>query len=290
MRLTKWAIALGLLVSGQATAWAAPEDLYSSGDGNTQVGNVEPPGPGVAPGPTSTDSGFVAYKPIPDSMLPTLTQGATAVQGQAAPGPTTTTLGGPVVALGPYSFGRDDVVHIAVRGQPDFSGTFAIGPNGSIQYGYLGDIPAEGMTKEQLRDVLIEKLKQYVRVPSVQVTIVGFNSKAVYILGRVARPGKYAMRGDSIKIRDALIAAGLVTAHAALKRVLVIKSDPKDPSREEYNLKAVLYKGKMKDNVDLVAGDIVVVPSTVWGNVSDFITNLTDPAGKAGTVAGLAAF
>ena len=249
-----------------------------------------PQGPAPASGPTNSQSGLVAYKPIPESMLATISNPAaqTRPAGDASV-PTPTNLGGPIVTMGPYTLGKDDIVHIAVRGQPDFSGNFVVSPEGKIQYGYVGDIQAEGLTKEHLRDIITEKLKQYVRVPSVQVTILGFNSKAIYILGKVARPGKYAMRGDSIKIRDALIAAGLVTSHAALKRVQIIKADPTDPTHRTVNLKSVLYKGKMKDNIDLVAGDIVLVPSTVWGAISDFITNLTDPAGKAGTVAGLAA-
>ena len=190
--------------------------------------------------------------------------------------------------MGPYTLGEDDVVQIIVRGQPDFSGTFVVNHEGNIQYGLLGDIKADGLIKDQLRDVIIEKLKRYIRVPAVQVTIAGFNSKAIYILGEVARPGKYAMRGDTIKIRDALIAAGLVTTRAALKRVHVIKADPNDPTYRVLNLKKVLYKGQMKNNIDLVHGDIVVVPSTVWAKINTFLNELLSPATKAGSVASLA--
>lgn len=243
----------------------------------------------VSTGATQTTSGIVGYKPIPDSLLPTAATPATPVTGQAAPGPGQTNVGGPVFTMGPYTLGRDDVVQIVVRGQPDFSGTYAVGHNGSIQYGFIGDVPADGLTKEELRAKLTEKLKQYVRVPAIQVTIVGFNSKAIYILGQVAHPGKYAMRGDSIKIRDAVIAAGLVTQRAALSRVHIIKSDPNDPSYKIVNIKNVLFKGKMRDNIALVNGDIIVIPTTFWGKVTGFISSLTDPAQHAGTVAALAA-
>jgi hypothetical protein len=97
------------------------------------------------------------------------------------------------------------------------------------------------------------------------------------------------MRGDSIKIRDAVIAAGLVTASAALKKVHVIKSDPTDPSVKVVNLKSVLYYGKMKDNIDLVHGDIIVVPSTVWSKINNFLASIVNPASKARSVAYLAA-
>ena len=253
---------------------------------NRQVPQEPGPAPGAAP---VTD--LVGYKPIPNSMLPVdVAPGTPAPTAHPTNIPVQSNLGGAVMMpMGPYTLGRDDVVHIAVQGQPEFTSTYVIGPDGSIQYGFLGDVKADGLTKEQLRDVLVERLKKFVRVPTVQVTILGFNSKAGHILGNVARPGKYAMRGDSIKIRDAVIAAGFVTEHTALSRVLVIKSDPKDPTVRTFNLKNVLYKGKMKDNIDLVTGDIVVVPETVWGVLTGFVNSLTNPASKAGTVAALAA-
>ncbi len=242
---------------------------------------------GAAPNAVQTTNGVIGYKPIPESALPVNMTGKPLPPPQA-PGPTPTTLGGPSFTMGPYTLGQDDVVHILVRGQPDFTGTYVIGHNGSIQYGFVGDVKADGLTKEQLRDVLIEKLKQYVRVPAIQVSIVGFNSKAIYILGRVARPGKYAMRGDSIKIRDAVIAAGLVIQHAKLRQVHIVKSDPKDPTFRVIDLFNVLYKGKMQDNVELVNGDIVVVPTTIWGGINDFLSGLLSPTSHAASVAALA--
>jgi len=235
-------------------------------------------------------AGLVAYKPIPDHLLPGAASPATQTTGtQSTTIPTMTNLGAPAINWGAYTLGPDDVIHIAVRNQPEFTGTFVIGHDGNVQFGFLGDVPADGLTKEELARRVEERLKRYVRVPAVHVTIVGFNSKAIYILGRVARPGKYAMRGDSIKIRDAVIAAGLVVQHAKLGKVYVVKSDPKKPSHRIVNLKHVLYKGKMKDNVELVNGDIVVIPTTIWGGITDFLNSLLSPTGHAGSVAALAA-
>lgn len=243
----------------------------------------------ISAGAVQTTSGIIGYRPISESMLPATAASATQVTGQPAPSVGQSLLGGPAFTMGPYTLGKDDVIQIIVRGQPEFSGTFAVGHSGAIQYGYVGDIVADGLTKEELRQVLTEKLKQYVRVPAVQVAIVGFNSKAIYVLGQVARPGKYAMRGDTIKIRDAVIAAGLVIKHAAMRRVHIIKSDPNDPSYRVIDLYDVLLKGKMKQNVDLVNGDIIVVPTTFFGKVTGFIADLVDPASHAGAVAALAA-
>lgn len=260
------------------------------GNVTAQSLNVTPQGIGAATGPMLT-SGLVAYKPIPESLLPgTVSSTATAPGAQPASVPTQTNLGAPAINWGPYTLGPDDVVHIAVRNQPEFTGTYVIGRDGMIQFGFIGDVKADGLTKEELAREVETRLKRYVRVPSVYVTIVGFNSKAIYILGLVQSPGKYAMRGDSVKIRDAVIAAGLLLQNAKLRQVYIIKSDPTDPTHRIVNLHDVLFKGKMKDNIDLVHGDIVVVPTTTWGVINDFLGGLLNGgAAKAGRVAALAA-
>ena len=257
---------------------------------NILPGNITPPGTEAAVGPGEA-AGFVAFQPIPEGVLPRTAQpAAPSTPASSSVGiPTTTNLGAPAINWGPYTLGPDDVVHIAVRNQPEFTGMYVIGHDGNIQFGFLGDVQADGLTKEKLAHAVEERLRRYVRVPSVYVTIVGFNSKAIYILGRVQRPGKYAMRGDSVKIRDAIIAAGLVIRHAKLRKVHIVKSDPADPSFRVIDLHKVLYKGITKNNIDLVAGDIVVIPTTVWGGINDFLSELISVPGHAGAAASLAA-
>src|SRR3989338_6046291 len=121
-----------------------------------------------------------------------------------------------ILGDGPYTLGRDDVINIDVRNQPEFTGDFIIGFDGRIQYNYLGDIPIAGMTKYEVQQVMEKLLTRYVRVPVVSVTILAYNSKVVYVIGEVGRPGKYIMRGDAIKLREAILAAGLPTPIAAL--------------------------------------------------------------------------
>jgi polysaccharide export outer membrane protein len=194
-----------------------------------------------------------------------------------------------VLGEGPYTLGRDDVISVSVRNQPEFSGTFAIGFDGSIQYNYVGDIPIAGLTKYEVQQALERLLEKYIRVPSVNVMIVAYNSKVVYVIGEVGRPGKFIMRGDAIKLREAILAAGLPTGNAALGRVHVIKPDLTNPRVRVVNMKRILYKGKLKDDVDLAPGEIVVVPSTVLSSVNRFLSSLLSPITRAASFAALAA-
>ena len=185
---------------------------------------------------------------------------------------------------GTYTLGKGDVVEITVRNQPEFSGQFAIGPDGNIQYKFVGDIKAEGLTKEELKEFLTKKLERYVKVPEVSVSIVAYRSKFVYILGEVARPGKYPMRGDTVSLRDAIIAAGLPTPDAALRRVYVIKPDTKKPVYRKVDIYLLLYKGILKDNLTLTPGDLVVVPSTIPSEINRALGRLLSPLTIAAVV------
>jgi polysaccharide export outer membrane protein len=188
----------------------------------------------------------------------------------------------PLIGKGkPYTLGKTDVVEITVRNQPEFSGTFEIGPDGKIQYSFIGDIRAEGLTKEELKRVIEDRLTTYVKTPEVSVAISAYRSKIVYILGEVGRPGKYPLRGDSIPLREAIAEAGLPTRAAALRRIYIVKPDEENPSYRKIDLYKLLYKGITKDNVELVSGDIVVVPSTVPSEINRALTNLLSPVLQA---------
>ncbi|MCM8812094.1 MAG: polysaccharide export protein [Candidatus Omnitrophica bacterium] len=254
-------------------SWAAPGDQHGSDQGG-DTPNV------------------IGYQPIPNSALP-------GASGNVVPAdsdqprrtqqlPETYDFTTWFVGKGPYTLGRDDVIRIQVRNQPDFSGDFVVGPTGAIQYNYLGDVSVLGLTKNEVQEVITKLLEPYVRVPEVLVTIVGYNSKVVYVLGEVARPGKYIMRGDTIKLREAIVAAGLPTFFAAQRRTHVVKPDIKKPKVRKVDLYKVLYQGKLEQDIDIYPGEIVVVPSTFLSGINRFLGQLLSPATSAQTARSLA--
>lgn len=184
-----------------------------------------------------------------------------------------------------YTLGKGDVVDITVREQPEFTGQFVIGPDGKIQYTFVGDIEAEGKTKDELKEILNSKLRKYIKVPEVSVAILAYRSKYVYILGEVGRPGKYPMQGDSINLRDAVVNAGLPTRAAALRRIYVIEpTEEKRPKFQKIDLYRLLYKGDLRDNVMLNPGDLVVVPSTIPSEINRALTNILSPVSQASDI------
>lgn len=210
--------------------------------------------------------------------------GASSAGGQMPPAYQTGILGD-----GPYTLGRDDVIQISVRSQPEFSGSFAVGFDGKIQYSYVGDVPVAGLTKFEVQQVIEQLISRYVRAPIVNVMITAYNSKVVYVIGEVNKPGKFIMRGDAIKLREAVLAAGLPTRDAALARVHVVKPDLTHPEVRIINMNRILFKGRLKEDVNLYPSEIVVVPSTALSSVNRFLGNLLSPVTRMASVAALAA-
>jgi polysaccharide export outer membrane protein len=181
--------------------------------------------------------------------------------------------------------GPDDVLQIITRNHDEFSGKFIVDPYGKILIPTIGEIKAEDLTREKFTDVLREEISKYVQDPNVMVSIMQYRSKVVYILGEVRSPGKYPVEGDSIALRDAIAAAGFPTGLAATWRVYIIKPRTVRPTFKIVNLYKILYRGKMKNNVTLTPGDIVYVPATMLGKLSNSLSYLLDPFFKTRSLA-----
>lgn len=182
---------------------------------------------------------------------------------------------------GPYILDRDDVVRITVLRHPELSGDFVIGPDGNIQYTFVGDIHAKGLTKQELRERIIDSISPYVKVPEVSVAIIGYNSKKIYVLGAVNKPGLYSLRGNYTTLREAIVTAGLPSKHASLRKIYVITPDRKNPKAKTVNLYQLLYKGRLELDLIIEPGQVIYVPSTLISKIDDTLGTLLSPLYKA---------
>ncbi len=93
-----------------------------------------------------------------------------------------------------FTLGPGDVLTLNLYGQPELTRTeVAIGPDGRISYLEAQDIPAAGLTIDELRTKLDEALAKYRRAPRTMITPITFKSKKYYMLGKVATKGVYVL-------------------------------------------------------------------------------------------------
>jgi polysaccharide export outer membrane protein len=110
-----------------------------------------------------------------------------------------------------YHAGPGDTLMISVAGQEAFSGKFRIGPDGSIGYPMLGDVPVAKLTPTEIADRIGRGLSQYVQNGNaVRVSIDEY--APVFVVGDVDRPGQYQYRPGMIALE--LVAVGGGTRRA----------------------------------------------------------------------------
>ncbi len=197
------------------------------------------------------------------------------------------------VALnGNYTLGPDDVISIIVMRHPEVSGEYTINKEGKIQYEFAGDVELAGLTKEKAVDLLSKKLSTYIIKPDISLKIVGYNSKIVYVVGEVANPGRIPMHGDTITVREALLAAGLpVIGSAATDSASIFTpSSSGHVTRKKVNVEALLYKGDLREDYILHPGDCLYVPATFLTKAMRAISPVTTPVNQLAGAGGSAKY
>jgi polysaccharide export outer membrane protein len=93
---------------------------------------------------------------------------------------------------------------------------------GTIEMPVIGSVKAAGLTKEQLQAILVEKLADYVKNPTVIVRFLQFD---VNVLGEVRSPGTQKFFVDRVTIIDAISSAGDLTDYGKRQDVTVIREE-----------------------------------------------------------------
>jgi polysaccharide biosynthesis/export protein len=99
---------------------------------------------------------------------------------------------------------------------------FMVDQNGNIEYPQLGTLHVEGLTREQVADLVKSKLEGQLTQPSV---IVRFQNFKISVLGEVNRPGSFTLPTERVTILEALGLSGDITEFGTKNKVRVIRED-----------------------------------------------------------------
>lgn len=123
---------------------------------------------------------------------------------------------------GEYTIGVGDKLAINVWQRPDLGATVIVDSQGDVTLPLIGAIRAAGLTQARLGEELTRRLSFVDRdVSLVTVSVAEYNSRRVFVMGEVAKPGPYSfpvMPGVWEAIRE----AGGPTPDAALTRVRIV--------------------------------------------------------------------
>jgi polysaccharide biosynthesis/export protein len=158
-----------------------------------------------------------------------------------------------------YMIGAQDVLDISVWKEPELTRTVPVRPDGKISLPLLNDVVAAGRTPVQLANQITESLKKFVTNPQVTVIVSQINSQRVYILGEVNRPGAYPLL-PGMSVLQGLSSAGGFTQFAKMNKLYVLRIENGQQQKHPFNYKDVLSGKRPDENIQLRAGDTIVVP------------------------------
>lgn len=181
-----------------------------------------------------------------------------------------------------YNVGAGDIVDISVFDIPELNVSERVAVDGSISLPLVGTFYVGGLTEDQIREALKPKLKPFVVDPQIRVFIKEYNARKISVVGEVAKPGVYPLKGTRYTVLDLISEAGGRTGKAGYTVVLIPAletvaventTSPSTPSatlpdegkRHGIEIQFDDLVGsveKLPLTIPLVEGDTIVLPET----------------------------
>lgn len=210
--------------------------------------------------------------------LSVIVLGACASQKEGSSLPSSSSYGSQNTSPETYSYliGPGDSVQIFVWRNPEVSQSVTVRPDGKISTPLVEDLQASGKTPTQLARDLEKALETYIRQPIVTVIVaggIGPYSEQIRVVGQVggassgsgggggnqtSKPQAIAYK-ERMTLLDVMVVVGGLGQfadgnHTKLVRVV-------DGKQKEYEVRLDdLLNGDITANVDMLPGDILIVP------------------------------
>lgn len=115
-----------------------------------------------------------------------------------------------------------------VTAQPTLQ-TYLVDNDGDINFPVLGELKLGGFTKREAENLIIDKLKPYMKeTPIVTVRMVNYK---ISVIGEVARPGTFIISNEKVNLLEALAMAGDMTVYGLRDNVKLIREDANGKQR-----------------------------------------------------------
>ncbi len=98
---------------------------------------------------------------------------------------------------------------------------YLVNKEGAVHMPYIGDVVVKGLTTDQVRDLVYNKMAVYFKEPVVNVRFANFK---VTILGEVKNPSTYIIPNEKPTVIDALGLAGDITIYGRRDNVMLIRN------------------------------------------------------------------
>ncbi|MCO4293642.1 polysaccharide biosynthesis/export family protein [Solitalea sp. MAHUQ-68] len=99
---------------------------------------------------------------------------------------------------------------------------YLVDKTGNVELPIIGTIKVDGLTTDEVSDLVKSRLTNYLKDPTVKVKFLNFK---ISVMGEVARPNVYNIANEKVTITEALSMAGDVTIYGLRENVLLIREE-----------------------------------------------------------------
>lgn len=163
-----------------------------------------------------------------------------------------------VVAEG-YRLQPGDLLQVVVWKETDLQSEVLIRPDGGLSFALAGDVQAAGLTTDELRAELQTRVRRLVPDAVVTVSVKAPNGNRIFVIGKVNRPGDFAL-GRPIDVMQAISLAGGLTPFASANGIRVLHRDGPRETSTTFRYSEVAHGRHLEQNILLQSGDTVIVP------------------------------
>lgn len=158
-----------------------------------------------------------------------------------------------------YRLGPEDGLEISVWKDETLKSTALVRPDGGISFPLVGDLQVAGKTAAEVRAEIVSRLARFVPDAEVTVSVVRVASYRIYVIGRVNKPGDFAV-GRPIDVLQALTLAGGMTPFAVEDEIRIIRRDGTRQVSIPFDYARLRKGGDLSQNITLRSGDVLLVP------------------------------
>ena len=164
-----------------------------------------------------------------------------------------------------YLLQPGDLVEIQVYKEEDMSRILRISTQGVIAFPLVGNIKIAGLNVSQAENKIEDKLKSYLKNPSVSLLIKEYANKTLYVLGQVKKPSSIPIPPEkTMTLLEAITSAGGFTDIAAVSKVKVLRMENGTQRSLEVDVSQITKEGNKQLDIALKPGDVVFVPQSLF--------------------------
>jgi polysaccharide export outer membrane protein len=154
---------------------------------------------------------------------------------------------------GANHFQVGDLVMLRVERESVLTDTFVVETGPKLRLPVIGEIPLAGVARTDLQNHMTRELGRFYRDPVVEAR----SLVRLSVVGEVAVPGWYPLRGDVV-VTDAIMAAGGPTQLARMNAMRIERNG--ETLWEDDRLRDALGTGRTVDQMGLRSGDQIIIP------------------------------